>query len=300
MKNGTSFFYISLALIAVSLLSCKLKTEEEDLLDKPGVNITENQVTLIIPKTSNSTKYINIYRRDKQFDEDINIGVIYHPQALGNDGKNYVFIDSLIKKNHAYDYRVRYCTDGEYYYTAWSDKIYIEDNYNAYEESVNLTFRTTSGTDLFDLLYEPTDFTLLINSTIVAPEFPEYTSQNFKPMIIVTNGESTQVFEIPALTQNTKIALRSLLPADFLDTDISFVGIVGQKTIFDDDTNDVLENNDTNHDGKPDEEKLNKIVIWTDPTPLTINPSAEIVNIPSQSGTTGLDYGRRVKQASIA
>ncbi len=114
-------------------------------------------------------------------------------------------------------------------------------------------------------------------------------------MLIVKNSESTQVFEIANTNHDYKIPLRNMLPADFLDTDISFVGIVGQKTIFDDDTNDILENNDTNHDGKPDEEKLNKIVIWTDPTPLTINPSAETVNIPSQSGTTGLDYGRKAK-----
>lgn len=294
MKKGTSFFYISLALIAVSLLSCKLKTEEEDLLDKPGVNITENQVTLIIPKTSNSTKYINVYRRDKQTDEIVNAGMLFHPQSLENDKKNYCFIDTLIQKNHAYDYRVRYCTDGEYYYTAWSDKIYIEDTYNAYDDNVNLAFRTTSGSE-FDIIYEPTDFSLQILYDIIEPDFPEYSTQNYKPMLIVKNSESTQVFEIANTNHDYKIPLRNMLPADFLDTDISFVGIVGQKTIFDDDTNDILENNDTNHDGKPDEEKLNKIVIWTDPTPLTINPSAEIVNIPSQSGTTGLDYGRRVK-----
>ena len=293
MKKGTSFFYISLALIAVSLLSCKLKTEEEDLLDKPGVHITKNQVTLIIPKTSNDTKYINIYRRDKQTDEILNIGILFHPLALTDD-KNYVFIDSLIKKDQAYDYRVRYCTAGEYYYTAWSDKIYIEDTYNAYDDNVNLAFRTTSGSEC-DIVYEPTDFTLQILYNIIEPDFPEYSTQNYKPMLIVKNSESTQVFEIPALTANTKIALRSLLPADFLDTDISFVGIVGQKTVYEDDTNDILENNDIDHDGKPDEEKLNKMVIWTPPTPLTINSSAETVNIPSQSGTTGLDYGRRVK-----
>ena len=293
MKKGTSFFYISLALIAVSLLSCKLKTEEEDLLDKPGVHITKNQVTLIIPKTSNDTKYINIYRRDKQTDVIENIGMLFHPLAL-TDEKNYVFIDTLIKKNQAYDYRVRYYTAGEYYYSAWSDKIFIEDTYNAYDENVNLAFRTTSGEN-FDILYEPTDFSLQILYTIIEPDFPEYASNNYQPMLIVKNSESTQVFEMPAITQNTKIALRSLLPADFLDTDISFVGIVGQRTIFEDDTNDILENNDTNHDGKPDEEKPIKIVMWTPPTELTINPSAETVNIPSQSGTTGLDYGRRVK-----
>ena len=292
MKKRTSFAYISLALIAFSLLSCKLKTEEEDLLDKPGVSITENQVTLIIPKTSNDTKYINIYRRDKQTEEIVNIGMVYHPQALGNDNKNYIFIDTLIQKNHAYDYRVRYCTSGEYYYSAWSDKIYIEESYNAYDESVHLAYRTPGCS----FLYEPTDYSLTINGTVQAPDFPEFSTQNFKPMLIVENSESTQVLEIANTDHNYKIPLRSLLPADFLDTDISFKGIVAQKTIYDDDTTDPLEDNDYNNDGRPDEEKLIKVVIWTPSTAMEIYPkSAETVNIPSQSGTTGLDYGRKAR-----
>ena len=68
MKKGTSFFYISLALLTFTFFSCKLKVEDEDLYDKPGVNVTNNQITLIIPMVSKNTKYVNIYRRDKQND----------------------------------------------------------------------------------------------------------------------------------------------------------------------------------------------------------------------------------------
>lgn len=293
MKKGTSFFYISLALFTITLFSCKLKMEEEDLYDKPDAHITENQVTLIIPKVANDTKYINVYRRDKQTEEVINIGMLYHPLSLEPDGKNYVYIDRLIQKTHSYDYRVRYFIGGEYYYSEWSDKIYIESSYNAYDNSVNLVYRANSCS----LIYEQTDYSLTISGTIQPPDFPEYSTQHFKPMLIVKSDKATQVFEIPAIANTTKIALRSLLPADFLDTNITFEGIVAQKNIYEDGTTDILEDNDSNNDGAPDEEKLNKAIIWTAPTSLNIvgAGSAKTVNIPSQTGTTGLDYSRRVK-----
>lgn len=293
MKKGTSFFYISLAFLAVSIFSCKLKMEDEDLYDKPGVNITQNQVTVIIPKVGNGTKYINVYRRDKQNDEAINIGILYHPQALENDGKNYCYIDSLITKSHSYEYRVRYYIDGEYYYSEWSDKIFIESTYNAYDESVNLAYRANGCY----LEYEPTDYSLTFRGNIQTPSFTEYSSQNYKPMLIVQCGDKTQVFDVPAITDTTKVALRSILPSDFFDTDISIQGIVAQRTIFDDDSDDELLDNDTNSDGVPDTDKQKKVIIWTAPTSLELvgAGSAKLINIPSQTGTAGLDYGRRVK-----
>ena len=293
MKKGTSFFYISLALLTITFFSCKLKMEEEDLYDKPGVNVTNNQITLIIPKISTDTKYINVYRRDKQNDNVVNIGVLYHPEALENDGKNYCYIDSLITKTHSYDYRVRYLIDGEYYYSEWSDIIYIENNYNAYAENYVLKYKENSA----HLEYERTDYTLSFSGSLLAPDFAEYSTEHYKPMLIVQNEKLTQAFEIRAITDGTVIELRSLLPADFLDTDITIKGIVAQKTIYSDDTTDELENNDTNNDGTPDKEKMKKVIIWTEPVELNLvgAGSAKIINIPSQTGTSGLDISLSVR-----
>lgn len=295
MKKGTSFFYISLALLTITLFSCKLKMEEEDLYDKPGVSVTNNQITLIIPKVANDTKYINVYRRDNQTEEVINIGILFHPQALtlANDGKNYCYYDSLVTKSHSYDYRVRYYIDGQYYYSEWSDKIFIESNYNAYDESVNLAYRANGCY----LRYEPSDYSLTFNGNIQEPDFPEYSTQNYKPMLIVKSGDNVQVFKLSSISNNRVIPLRSLLPSEFFDTDITIEGIVAQRTIFDDDTDDELENNDANSDNEPDTEKEKKVVIWTAPTKLDIEGagSSKTIKIPSQTGTSGLDYGRRVK-----
>ena len=220
MKKGTSFFYISLALLTITLFSCKLKMEEEDLYDKPGVNVTNKQITLIIPMVSKETKYINVYRKDKQNDKIINIGALYHPQALENDGKNYCYIDSLITKEHTYEYRVRYYIDGEYYYSEWSDSIYIENEYSAYDEDKVLKYKANGAS----LIYEPADYSLSFDGTIQAPDFPEYTTDNYKAMIIFQSSKYTQAFELPE-DLSKPIALRSMLPADFLDTDIKEIRI---------------------------------------------------------------------------
>ena len=293
MKKGFSFFYISLALLTITLFSCKLKIEEEDLYDKPGVNVTNNQITLIIPMVSKDTKYINVYRKDKQNDKIINIGVLYHPQALENDGKNYCYIDSLITKEHSYEYRVRYYISGEYYYSQWSDTIYIEDTYNAYEEDVVLKYKPNGAS----LIYEKTDYTLTFYGEVQVPEFSEYTTEHYKPMLIVQSSKYTQAFELPSIADDTQIALRSMLSADFLDTDITIKGIVAQKTIFADGTTDELEDNDSNNDKQPDKEKLKKTIIWTEPIELDLigAGSAKTINIPSQTGSSGLDISLSVR-----
>ena len=292
MKKGTSFFYISLALLTFTFFSCKLKVEDEDLYDKPGVNVTNNQITLIIPMVSKNTKYVNIYRRDKQNDKVINIGVLYHPIALANDNKNYCYIDSLITKEHSYEYRVRYYIDGEYYYSAWSDKILIETNYNAYDESEVLTYKENGAS----LIYDSVEYTLTFDGTVQEPDFSEYSTENYKPMLIVQCDKYTQAFEISDISHGSAVPLRNILPSDFLDTDIKILGITAQKTIYEDDTTDIMENNDSDSDGIPDKEKLKKAIIWTEPLELELfgAGSAKVINIPSQSGSSGLDISLNI------
>lgn len=283
MKKGSSIFYISLALLSIAFLSCKIKMEEEELYDKPGVNVTSNQLTIIIPHVSNDIKYVNIYRRDKKQDEIVNIGIVYNPQALQE--KNYVYIDSLITKRHSYDYRVRYNIGGSYHYSEWSDSVYIENDYSiGYDESTSLTYRANGAS----IIYEPTDYSLNFDGTILPPEIPNFAS-NYKPMLIIQSDKYTQAFDIPAgcmdaTSNNRKIALRSLLPTNFLDTNIKIQGIVAQKTEYDD-------------PNKLETERQLKTIIWTAPTTLELIGvgSAKTINIPSQTGTAGLDYGRKAQ-----
>ena len=279
MKKGTSFFYLLIAILTITFSSCTLKVEDEDLYDKPGVNVTDNQVTLIIPKISNDTKYVNVYRRDLQKDDEVNIGILYHPLALENDNKNYCYIDTLIKKEHSYEYRVRYYDGSNYNYSEWTDSIYIESTYKAYPESQNLSYDANNAS----LIYERTDYTLTFSGSIIPPDFPEFTSEGYKPMLIVKNPDTIQAFELSSIASNsTPVSLRGMLPNEFLDTEITILGIVGQKTVYED-------------PNKPDDEKQMKMVIWTEPTeiPVSGSGSSNIITIPAQTGTAGLDYSRK-------
>ena len=281
MKKRTSFLIFLITILTIAFSSCKLKVEAEDLYDKPGVNVTDNQVTIIIPKISNDTKYVNIYRRDLQKDDEVNIGILYHPLALENDNKNYCYIDTLIKKEHSYEYKVRYYDGSNYNYSEWSDTIYIESTFKAYPESQNLVYDANGSS----LVYERTDYTLTFSGTIIPPDFPEFSTEGYKPMLIIQSEDSTQAFEISSVTSgNTPISLRGMLPSEFLDTNITILGIVAQKTIYDDPS-------------KPDDEKQMKTVIWTEPTEIPVNGtgSSNSIFIPAQTGTAGLDYSRKVK-----
>ncbi len=289
MKKGTSFILLFAAILGITFSSCKLKVEDENLYDKPAVSITKDQVTVVISRVSVDTKYINIYRRDKQNDEVYNIGILFHPEALLEDNKNYIYVDSLVKENHSYDYRVRYRINDEYFYSEWSNKIEVTSENNAYEESVNLTYQANGAT----LIYEKTDFTLKIDGNMTAPDFPEFSTENYKPMLIFKSDKLTQAFEIASIADDTIIELRGLLPSEFLDTNISILGIVAQKIIYDDDTFE----DDADGDGIEDNKKAKKTIVWSEPTELDLigAGSSKTIYIPSQSGTAGLDYSRTAK-----
>lgn len=278
MKKRSSFFVFLIAILSLSVFSCKIKIEDTELFDKPLVNVTSKQVTLIIPKMSNDTDYINVYRRDKKNDKIINIGIIY-PDALENDGKNYSYIDELVKKGHSYDYRTRYHTNGEYFYSEWSDNIEIKTTYNFYADSDVLVYKPGSSY----LLYNKDDYTLTITGTITAPTAITDFSTDFTPMLIIKSKKVTQVFKIPSIADTYKIPLRTILPLDFMDTPITIEGLVGQKNIYVDAS-------------VPDDERVTKTVIWTEPAAIEVQGagSEKKITVKSQSGNEGLDYGRKL------
>lgn len=278
MKKRSSFFVFLIAILSLSVFSCKIKIEDTELFDKPLVNVTSKQVTIIIPKMSNDTDYINVYRRDKKNDKIINIGIIY-PDALENDGKNYSYIDELVKKGHSYDYRTRYHTNGEYFYSEWSDNIEIKTTYNFYADSDVLLYKPGSTY----LLYNKDDYSLTITGTITAPTAITDFSTDFTPMLIIKSKKATQVFKIPSIGNGDKIALRSFLPLDFMDTPITIEGLVAQKNIYVDAS-------------VPDDELVTKTVIWTEPAAIEVQGagSEKKITVKSQSGNEGLDYGRKL------
>ena len=276
MKKGTSVFLFLIAFLGTTLLSCKLKVEDTTLYDKPGVKLITDGIQVIITKVSTDTKYLNIYRRDKADNEIICISLMTHPLSLENDNKTYCFIDKLVKDEHSYDYRVRYNVGGEYFYTEWSDiQKAKSDDVTYLSDSINLSYQTTGAS----LRYQKSNNTLKISGTITEPDFPGFATEGYTPMLIIQSETATQTFELADISDGTLFPLNTTLPSIFLDTDLTIKGIVGQKIIYDDDT-------------KPVADRKIVSVIWTEPATINLSGagSSGIINIPSETGSEGLDY----------
>ena len=279
MKKRTSILCFLLAFLGITFFSCKLKVEDTELFDKPGVILSGSQVSLIIPRMNKDTKYINVYRRDKQTGKDYNIGLLYHPTALENDNKNYCYIDTLIRENRSYDYRVRYRIDDKYYWSEWSDQIDVGTG-QGFGDSVNLTFVANGAY----WVYNKNDYTLTLTGSINPPNFTGYNATDYKPMIIVKSGEVSQAIPVSSLSSLNNVELRNILPSEFLDTDITIQGIVAQQTIYDD-------------PNKPESTRLIKTIIWTELTEIDVQGagSSKIIKVPAQTGNSGFDYSRKAK-----
>lgn len=281
MKKGTSFFYIFIAILGITFSSCNFKLKESNNYNKPDVKLTDTEIIIVIPCINTKTKYINVYRRDKIDDEVVNLGVLFHPEALEENHKNYYFIDEFALRTHTYDYRVRYCINDKYYYTDWTEEKEIPDNTNFFEDTLNFAYTTNSAKLIIDTPNGPNGiYTLEIDGTITPPNFPN--NSDFEPALIVSSETASQTLLLPSIASGTNKTLTEFLPSIFLDTDIKFEGIVGQKVIYDDPSSA--------------DPKI-KQIIWTQPAAIDIDGynTDGTIYIPSITGIDGHDYSRNVK-----
>lgn len=282
MKKGFSFLCIISALLCLSVLSCKLKVEEdkEELLQKPDIDLSDQQVTLIIPKINSKTEYINIYRHDSN-DKDEIVGLIF-PEYLNSSDSTYRFIDRLVYENVKYKYKVRYKDNEGFHYSEWSDEKKIENISGAYSSGTALTY-TADGVKF---KFSSTDYTLKVDGTITAPSAISGFSTAYTPALIIKASDKTQVFEVTAefLAGTEEISLRGMLPLDFMNKDIKIEGLVAQKKEYD------------NPNETDEKKKRIKFIRWTTLTSIKVSGRSDnIINVPSQAGASGYDYTRSVK-----
>ncbi len=284
MKKGTLVFYTLFLFLCFFISACKVEVKDTKLLQKPDIDISDKQVTLIIHKISSSTAYINIYRQEvtdaNNPSEIINVGIIY-PNALPSDDKTYRYIDKLVHLKANYIYRVRYADVDGYYYTNWSNTITIEEEFpGAYPPTTSLTYECPSS---LTFTYDETDYKLTLSGPVTSPEIEDFDS--YHPMIIVNNGLKTEVFKISpdALTDQVPIALKDHLSSDFMDVPVIIEGILAQKDEY------------INPDADPIDRIL-KTVYWTESKWIKVNGfSDNRITIPSVKNNSGLDYTRKAQ-----
>ncbi len=280
MKKGTSFFYILVSILCLVLCTCKLSLEDTELFQKPDLDLSDRQVTLIIPKLNNSTDYINVYRKQGSNDDEV-VGLIF-PKELPSGDSTYRFIDKLVVDGKKYKYQVRYHDNKGFQYSNWSDEIKIENITDAYDEDDKLTYTVGSA----KLTFSSADYSLKVTGTITDPSDISDFSTNYTPAIIIKNSDKTQVFDVsPEFIAGTDpITLRGMLPLSFMDTPITIVGLIAQKKVY-------VDPNET------DESKRKiKYIRWTSLAPIKINGiSSNTITVPSQSGDAGYDYSRSIQ-----
>ena len=287
MKKGFSFLCIISALLCLSVLSCKLKVEEdkEELLQKPDIHNIDGRVTLIIPKINSKTDYINIYRKDSNNEEIV--GVIY-PKDLPSGDIVYDFIDKLVIENVRYQYKVRYHDSDGFHYSDWSDELKIQNITDAYSAGANLVYGLENSNTKFQ--FSETDYTLkVINGAITAPTAITNFSNDYIPALVIKAGSDIRAFEIKDnpedfLDGTTPISMRGFLPNDFKDKDIAIVGLIGE-------TKEYINPEET------DETKLiAKYIRWTSVKNIKVSGHNDgIIMVPSESGSKGHDLSRSVK-----
>lgn len=271
---------VSILLLSIGFSGCNLVSiQDKDLADAPGVAETSGGITLTIYRYSTDTRYINIYREDVSDTangEIVNLGIIF-PSAYGSDARSYLLEDKWIENGHKYQYMVRYAeADGLYYNSEWSSTATCSLSL----QEAGIKYDTTNS----QFNYNKADYTLTIHGAPIAPALDSFTivedgdnSEKWKPVLAVKAGSVVQVFSLESIADNTIINLRGLLSAEFLNTEIQILGILGQKEIYTKPT-----------DGST---PVIKMILWTLVSEIPIEGySGNLITITSESGTAGYDF----------
>lgn len=269
-----TLYTLFLTVIATLFLGCNLVTiQDQELADPPSANPTSGGIGLSVYRYSSDTKYINIYRKDVTSSSDeeapaINIGIIF-PNAYSSSDKSYFLEDYWLYSGHKYKYMVRYCEPEKYYSSDWTDEITAT---YGYDSSAILSYQTGG----VKFRFSESDLTLKILGNIANPDINNF-AEEWTPVIAVKCEEATQVFNLESIANDTYINLRGLLSTTFYNTDITILGIAGQKAFY-----------TTPTDGS--DPKL-KQLIWTEPSFIEIQGySGNILYIQSESTTSGYDF----------
>lgn len=290
--NCKSFLFLSI-LMSSFLFSCKFQDSDEKMLHRPDVQAKQNCILITGSYDSTDLEYVIVYRQDADDEtaEPIRLGMIL-TTSFNSHNKTYSFFDETAIEGKTYTYFCRlYQGKYGYYKTEVSDKIKVPTGYGLDDTSFSSDDDLKcSITDT--LVYNEESRMLSIKSgnpktSITRPEFP--TKNDYTDFcLIVTNGSSTQSFLLSSSDDgdwnnnaDNEWNLQTLLPENYLNTEIQILGIIAQKKDLD------LEDN-----------KILLRYLWTnlqtitiennDPTPVTYQDNK--ITVKLQSGVDGVDY----------
>lgn len=276
MKKTDLSLLICAIFTAFLVCGCKFNLSDSQYLDRPDVIVREGYFEIIAPYISSKTKSITIYRQnvhDSTESEVERVAIIYPKGIEDANDQTMHYDDYCVLGAQEYRYYIRFTDDqGVRNRTEWSDKKALSYGGADARSKIAYTVSThyTYNPDTM-ILTSSADFTLPAQNATVLPDIASY-----KPCVVLQAGEKVQVFEIPE--GNTKyVPLKTMVPDDFLDVDVTLLGIVGQKT-------------ETNSK----DATITKCISWTCLTPVQVKNAAGNVFNPFQlnpeHGADGIDY----------
>lgn len=228
MKRIFNLFF-ALA-ICFSFAACTDNDDEQYIIDvhRPDDSMS---VTVSVPYIEDMS-YVNIFRKDSE-DDIFNIAQII--PAAKNKNITYSFIDKFVLNGKKYQYMARFRVNNAYKTTDWSDEVEISQTSPIYASGDPKP--VLSNDDCY-FSYDETTATLTLISesetgsgTISLPTESDFSEFNLE--LAVSNEDSATVIKLASAgadytTDSTPVLLRSILPSDYFDRQISLKGVVCQ------------------------------------------------------------------------
>lgn len=286
MKNRHFFSLFLIGFAVIFLSNCSfIEISESNKLPCPDLNTSDSGIVITLKNSINDIQYVNIYRQEitgfsdpeqSNFPKE-SIGIVFPVKK----NTTFVFEDTMIYKGHKYRYCARtFDKTNGYSETLWTEGIVAKNGANKELTSI-FSYGITNGTKF---LYNEIDKKIVIKGTINNPVSIDDYESKFVPALIVSNSKSTQTFELESIADGTQIYLSSILPGDFFNTDITILGLVGQRK----------EEIATDNDGLI---KVTQRIIWTQKADFTLIDSKSglpisdnKIMLSEQHGETGYDY----------
>ena len=276
MKKTDLSLFVCTLFAAVLLCGCKFNLSNSKYLNRPDVIARDGYFEIIASYISSNTESISIYRQNvhDRTDSAVERVAIVFPKGIEDTSDQTLhYDDKFVLSAQEYRYYLRFTDkNGGRNRTEWSEKKVLTSggaaSVNQLAYTVNVSYTYTPETMILSLPLGQ-DFTAPGNTIIT--DIAEY-----KASLVLQAKDKIQVFEVPG-GDTTRVNLKSLLPEDYLYTDVTLLGIVGQKT----------EYNSKNTE-------ITKCISWTNLTPIKVINSAgnelETFKLTPEFGVAGNDY----------
>ena len=276
-KTDLSLFICALA-AAVLLCGCKFNLSNSKYLDRPDVLVRDGYFEIIAPYISTNTESITIYRQNVHDTKNVEIErvAIVFPKGIEDTADQTMhYDDERVLVSQEYRYYLRFTDkNGVRNRTEWSEKMSLttggasNQDQLAYTVPADAKYKYNPETMVLSL---PTGVDFSAPGSTVIKDIAEY-----KPALVLQAGEKIQAFEL--LGGETKqVNLKTLLPEDYLYTDVTLLGIVGQKTEYNSKNTEAL-----------------KMISWTNLTPIKVVNAAgntlDTFRLEPEYGEAGFDY----------